>query len=181
MSMTTPGFGDDWEEISVPRGSYVGWGDRPGQKAVGEVLDYSNDGGTDFDGKACPQLSLVLTELAHTHSKEAGWSKIEAGELAVINCGQASLKRAVQAANLGKGDLTMITFEKIENIKGGKTVKVFAIKVKRGSGTLSARAEEALAKSGAATDNGSAPADDPWGTAPAAVGAGPAFNDEPPF
>lgn len=172
---------DDWEEIAVPRGAYVGWGDRPGQKVIGEVLEYSDDGGTDFDGKTCPQVSFVLTAEAHSHSKQSGWSTIDAGELVVINCGQASLKRAVQAARLNPGDLAMLEMADIENIKGGKTVKVFKIKVKRGNGQLSSKAQDAMAKSAEKNGNpgGPGPQDDLWGS-PAASSFG-GGGDEPPF
>lgn len=183
---------DGWEEIAVPRGAYIGWGERPGQKVIGEVLSYGDSDGTDFDGKTCPQVSVVLTAEAHSHSKQEGWSKFDAGELVVINCGQASLKRAVQAARLTPGDLMLLEMTGIEPLKGGKTVKVFSIKVKRGNGELSQRAQEAMAKS--AADNASsedpwgngntpAPTGDPWGSAPARVGGGLAEppDDEPPF
>lgn len=174
---------DGWEEVNVPRGAYIGWGEKEGQRVIGEVLEYTTDGGTDFDGKSCPQVSLVLHQEAHSHSKENGWSKFDAGELVVINCGQASLKRAVQAAQLKPGDLAMITMQGLENIKGGKTVKVFGIKVKRGSGELSSNAQSAMAKQAAKEQqNGAAGGDDPWGAAPAPKQ--PAFSgadDEPPF
>jgi len=179
---------DGWEEIAVPRGAYIGWGEKPGQKVMGEVLSYGDADGTDFDGKACPQVSVVLTAQAHSHSKQNGWSTFEAGELVVINCGQASLKRAVQAARLNPGDLMLLEMEGIEPLKGGKTVKVFKIKVKRGSGDLSANAQAAMAKAAEkdASSNGGGPGSDPWG-APAAATAGASGdpwgtgNDEPPF
>lgn len=177
---------DGWEEINVPRGAYIGWGEKPGQKVIGEVLEYGPDLGTDFDGKKCPQVSLVLHDKAFSHSKESGWTEFPAGELVVINCGQASLKRAVQAAQLNPGDLTMIEMSGQENIKGGKTVKVFKIKVKRGTGELSANAQSAMKKQAdkeaEQSPNGSG--SDPWGT-PAGVSAGgggfPGADDEPPF
>lgn len=184
---------DDWEEINVPRGAYIGWGEKPGQKVLGEVLSYGDDDGTDFDGKKCPQVSVVLNAEAHTHSKTDGWSKIAAGELAVINCGQASLKRAVQTARLNPGDLMMLEMKDIEPLKGGKTVKVFGIKVKRGRGELSSAAQAAMAKTAERNgDSGPGPQGDPWGApqapqedpwgAPAPVGGGFAGgDDEPPF
>lgn len=175
---------DGWEEIAVPRGAYIGWGEKPGQKVLGEVLSYGDADGTDFDGKTCPQVSVVLTAEAHSHSKQDGWSKFDAGELVVINCGQASLKRAVQAARMSPGDLMLLEMSGIEPLKGGKTVKVFSIKVKRGTGELSANAQAAMAKSAAAeaaSSNG-APQDDPWGAAPAPANAGfGGADDEPPF
>lgn len=182
---------DDWEEINVPRGQYIGWGERPGQKVLGEVLSYGDDDGTDFDGKKCPQVSVVLNAEAHSHSKQDGWSKIPAGELVVINCGQASLKRAVQTARLNPGDLMMLEMKGIEPLKGGKTVKVFGIKVKRGHGELSSAAQAAMAKSAEKNGDGPGPQADPWGAAPqedpwaagASVGGGgfAGGDDEPPF
>lgn len=175
---------DGWEEIAVPRGAYIGWGEKPGQKVMGEVLSYGDNDGTDFDGKTCPQVSVVLTAQAHSHSKQDGWSSFDAGELVVINCGQASLKRAVQAARLNPGDLMLLEMTGIEPLKGGKTVKVFSIKVKRGNGELSAGAREAMSKADqAANSGGPAGAGDPWGSAPAPAAAGGfgGADDEPPF
>lgn len=179
---------DGWEEINVPRGAFIGWGERPGQKVIGEVLSYGDTDGTDFDGKVCPQISVVLTAEAHSHSKTEGWSKFPAGELVVINCGQASLKRAALAARLHPGDLMMLEMSGIENIKGGKTVKVFSIKVKRGTGQLSQSAQDAMGRQADkdAASNGGGQGD-PWGSAPAAATAGGggdpwgAGGDEPPF
>ncbi|HJT94428.1 MAG TPA: hypothetical protein VJ777_21225 [Mycobacterium sp.] len=125
----------------------------------------------------------MLTEEAHSHSKQNGWSKVDAGELVVINCGQASLKRAVQAGRLNAGDLMQLEMSGIEPLSGGRTVKVFKIRVKRGNGELSQRAQEAMSKAAAddkaaaATTNGS---DDPWGSAPPA-NAFADGADEPPF
>lgn len=169
---------DDWEEVAVPRGAYIGWGEKPGQKVIGEILSYGDEDGTDFDGHKCPQVSVVLTAEAHSHSKQNGWSKVDAGELVVINCGQASLKRAVQAARLNPGDLMMLEMKGIEPLKGGKTVKVFGIKVKRGNGQLSEKAREAMSKAEESADS-APPASDPWGS-PAASSFGGA-DDEPPF
>jgi hypothetical protein len=174
---------DGWEEVNVPRGAYVGWGDRPGQSITGEVLDYSDDGGTDFDGRSCPQVSIILTEQGHSHSKQDGWSSFNAGELVVINCGQASLKRAVQTARLRPGDLCKITMQGIENIKGGKTVKVFGIKVKRGSGQSS---QQVAGKPGPEPSfgGGGTNGGDPWAaqsSASAPAGGFGGADDEPPF
>lgn len=123
----------DWEEIDVPRGAYVSWGNTPGQHVTGRVMAFDERGGTDFDGKPCPSLEVELTEPAASIDKNGTRTDFEAGAMVVLNCGQASLKRAVRVAALDRGDLVKITLSNLAPAAKG-TVKEFAIKVARGAG-----------------------------------------------
>ena len=127
--MTDP----QWETVDVPRGAYISWGTQPGQTVTGKVLDFSPLGGTDFNDEPCPQLSLELVEATYSINKLGERTNFAAGELVVLNCGQASLKRAVRAAGPNPGDLVKIEFTSLA--KGNKgDVKEFSIKIARGVG-----------------------------------------------
>lgn len=123
----------NWEDVNVPRGAYVGWGDHVGQHVTGRVMDFDPVAGTDFAGNACPQLSVELTEPAASFNKEGERTDFAAGELVVLNCGQVSLKRAVRAADPSPGDLVKITLENLVKVSNG-TVKEMGIKIARGAG-----------------------------------------------
>lgn len=127
--MTDP----QWEEVAVPRGAFIGWGNRTGQHVTGRVMGYDERGGTDFNGDPCPQLQVELTEQAASINKEGERTDYPAGELVVLNCGQVSLKRAVRAAALDVGDLVKIELVNLVKVANG-TVKEFGIKVARGAG-----------------------------------------------
>lgn len=122
-----------WEDVDVPRGAFISWGDRTGQHVTGTVLDYSDNGGTDFNGNPCPQLQVELTEKAASINKAGERTDFDAGELVVLNAGQVSLKRAVRAAALDSGDLVKIELSNLVKTAKG-TVKEFSIKVARGAG-----------------------------------------------
>ncbi len=137
-----------WEEIEVPRGAYISWGTQPGQTVVGKVIDYDEAGGTDFAGDQCPALALDLIEPADSFTKSGERSTHEAGETVQINAGQVSLKRAVRKADPRPGDLVRIVLVNIAKLKGGRTVKEFAISVARtnqppllGRGSLESEAD----------------------------------------
>ena len=124
----------EWESVDVPKGAYIGWGNKPGQHVTGKVLDYNPTGGTDFYSEPCPQIAVELTEKAHSFNKDGASSTFDVGELVQLNAGQVSLKRALRAADPKPGDLVKITLENIAPLKGGKTVKEFGIKIARGAG-----------------------------------------------
>ena len=133
----------DWEEIDVPRGAYIGWGNKPGQHVTGKILEYSIDGAADFYNKPCPALTIELTEPAASYNKEGDRTDHAPNELVQLSAGQVSLKRALRAADPNPGDLVKITLENI--IKGaGKNngdVKEFGIKIARGAASKPAAAE----------------------------------------
>lgn len=122
-----------WEEIQVPRGAYVGWGNHPGQHVTGKVLAFAEKGGTDFNDEPCPSLEIELTEPAASFDKNGTRTDYQPGEMVSLNCGQVSLKRAVRAAAVDPGDLIKLTLTGLEPGNKG-TVKVFGVKVARGAG-----------------------------------------------
>jgi hypothetical protein len=124
--------GYTFEEVEVPKGAFISWGPRPGQEVTGKVLDYSPDGGTDFNDQPCPQLTVELIDPAYSISKSGDRFTHDRGELVTLNCGLANLKRAVRFTNPEAGDVIKIQFTDLE--KGGKgEVKVFSIKIARGA------------------------------------------------
>lgn len=135
----------DWEEIEVPKGAYIGWGDRAGQHVTGNVLAYLDNGGTNFAGDSCPQISIELTEKAASFNKAGERTDFPAGELVVVNAGLANLSRAVRAAALNTGDLVKIELSDFEKVTAG-TVKIFSIKVARGAGKAAASSVSTSAK-----------------------------------
>jgi hypothetical protein len=124
----------DWEEIEVPRGAYIGWGNKAGQHVTGKVLEYSLDAGSDFNGNSCPTLAVELTEKAASFNKDGDRTDHEAGELIQLNAGQVSLKRALRAADPSPGDLVKIELQSLIKTDKG-TVKEFGIKIARGAGS----------------------------------------------
>lgn len=130
----------NWETVEVPRGAYIGWGNKAGQHVTGRVIDYNLDGGTDYDGNPCPSIAIELTEPAASFNKAGERSDIDAGDIVQLNAGQVSLKRALRAADPAPGDLVKISLDNIAALKGGKTVKEFGIKIARGAAKTTAPA-----------------------------------------
>lgn len=123
----------NWEDVEVPRGAFISWGNQTGQHVTGKVLSFDPTGGTDAKGNICPQLALELIEPAASINRDNVRTDFPAGELVVLNIGQVSLRRAVNAASLTNGDLVKITLENLVKATNG-TVKEFSIKVARGAG-----------------------------------------------
>jgi hypothetical protein len=121
----------NWEEISVPRGAYISWGQEIGQHVTGKVLDYGIDTGTDFAGNACPSITVELTEPAASINSKGDRVDHDEGEVVQLDVGQESLKRALRAAAPSPGDLAKITMEKLIKRPNG-TGKEFGIKIARG-------------------------------------------------
>lgn len=119
----------DWEEISVPRGAYISWGQEIGQHVTGRVLEYGIDSGQDFNGKACPSIALELIEPADSISSK-GRSRHDEGEVIQLDVAQESLKRALRAADPSPGDLVKITLERLVQRPNG-IGKEFSIKIAR--------------------------------------------------
>src|SRR5215217_6687409 len=153
-----------WEDVDVPRGAFISFGEQPGQHVTGKVLSYDPQGGTDYNDNICPQLAVELIEPAASINKQGVRTDYPAGELVVLNCSTVSLKRNVQAASLNPGDIIKITLTNLVPVrtKDGKpgTVKEFDIKVARGAGGA-AKPQPKPEK-----------AADPWGQQP---------QSEPPF
>lgn len=136
----------NWETIEVPRGAYLGWGNKKGQHVTGKVLEYSPDGGTNFAGDPCPAATIELTEPAASFNKEGERTDYPAGEIIQLNAGQVSLKRALRAADPSPGDLVKITLDSLVKTDKG-TVKEFGIKIARGAGGATTKSKAAEADS----------------------------------
>lgn len=133
----------NWETIEVPRGAYIGWGSKKGQHITGKVVDYSPEGGTDFNGNTCPSATIELTEAGASFNKDGDRTDFPVGELVQLNAGQVSLKRALRAADPSPGDLVKITLINLAKTDKG-TVKEFDIKIARGAGgTVKPKAAQA--------------------------------------
>lgn len=146
-----------WETIEVPKGAYIGWGNKPGQHVTGKVIDYQPEGGTNFAGERCPSIAIELTEPAASFNKDGDRSNFDAGDMVQLNAGQVSLRRALRAADPAPGDLVKITLENLAKTDKG-TVKEFGIKIARGAGGTAAPAK---AKAKAAADTFDASDDEP--------------------
>lgn len=140
----------EWEEVAIPTGSFVGWGAKAGQHVTGKVIDYSIEGGTDFNQKPCPQLTIELTEQAASFNKEGDRVDFPAGDLVQITCGQVKLKQGIRAADPKVGDILKIELTDVTRLANGNSMKTFGIKIARGTGV-------AVAASKAAVDNSDEP------------------------
>jgi hypothetical protein len=121
-----------FETIEVTQGSFFSWGPRPGQKITGRVVDYSPNGGTDFNDEPCPQLVLELTSDAYSITKDGEQTDFARGDFVTLNTGQANLKKLVRSADPAAGDVVEISFAKTERSPRG-TVKIFDMKIARGA------------------------------------------------
>jgi hypothetical protein len=137
---TMPNF----ERVEVPRGAYIGWGNKKGQHVTGTVVDFDPTGGTDYQDNVCPQLEIELTDRAASFNKEGERTNFDAGELVVLTCGLVSLKRAVKKAEPARGDIVRITLENLVKVANG-TVKEFGIEIARGAGKVSDNGSKAKA------------------------------------
>jgi hypothetical protein len=158
-----------YTEIDVPQGSYVGWGNKPGQVIEGVVTDYDPTGATGFGGKGeCPALEIELSRTAHSYSKKTGqWTTYEAGETVQLSCGQVQLKKKVRKAQPRIGDSIRIELTDLIAVDNG-TVKSFTVGIDRNAGNGQ--------RSGSSVQ---APAEDSWANTPPP--SAPADSDDPPF
>lgn len=125
-----------WEEVVVPRGAYISWGQEAGQHVTGRVLEYGPDTGQDFNGKVCPSITIELTEPADSISGK-GQARHDEGEVVQLDVAQESMKRALRAANPSPGDLIKITLENLTKRPNGVS-KEFGVKIARQSSEVEA-------------------------------------------
>lgn len=119
-----------WEEIDVPRGAYISWGQQTGQHVTGRVLEYGIDTGEDFNGMPCPSITIELTETADSINSKGQQVEHDVGEVVQLDVAQESLKRALRTANPSPGDLVKITLENLVKRPNG-IGKEFGIKIAR--------------------------------------------------
>ena len=129
---------DDAEDIEIPKGAFIGWGNNEGaegQHVTGKVLDYGDTAGQDTKGNECPQLTVELIEPAASFDKLGNRTTYPAGELVSVTCSQVQLKRGIKATDPAPGDLIRIVLEDVRVLpNNGNTLKEFGIKIKRGAG-----------------------------------------------
>lgn len=140
--MTDP----SWEEIEVPRGSFISWANGPGQVVQGEVVAYSPTKGTDFNDDPCPQVIIDLTAPAESINKAGEVFEYDAGDLVTVNAGLTNLAKALRKADPSPGDLLRIQFTDTEKSTKG-VVKIFSVKIARGSGQARQKASAPAASS----------------------------------
>lgn len=121
----------DWETIEVPKGAFIGWGDRAGQHVTGMVVDYDPSGGTDFNDQPCPLITVDLHEAAASFNKAGERRDFNKGELVNLTIGQAGLKAAIRKADPQQGDLVKITLTGTEKTTKGNTLKMFSVQIAR--------------------------------------------------
>ncbi len=129
----------DWETIEAPVGSFIGWGGTKGQHVTGKVLDFTMDGGTDFGGNRCPQISIELTEAAASFNKAGERRDIPAGETVNITAGQVKLKTVLSQTNPSRGDEIRIELKDVIRTNTGNTLKDFLVQIRRGNGAPAAK------------------------------------------
>lgn len=123
-----------WEDVEVPVGSFISWGSRAGQHVTGVVLEFSEEGGTDFNGNVCPQIAVQLTEKAASINKEGERTDFDKGAEVIVNGGQVRLGRALKQAKPKRGDLIKLEIAGVERTSSGNTLKDFKVKIARGAG-----------------------------------------------
>lgn len=135
----------NWETIEAPTGSFIGWGTKKGQHVTGRVVEYSVDGGTDFNSARCPLLSVELTEKAASFNKDGDRTDHEAGSIVNITAGQVKLKSVIRTADPSPGDLIKVELTGVSKTASGNTLKEFNVKIARGAGGATQPAAAAAA------------------------------------
>lgn len=122
-----------WEEVHVPAGSYIGWGNWPGQYAMGIVISYGDNDGTTQKGEPCPETTLELVEPAASFDKQGNRTDYQPGAIVQITHSQVSSKKAARAADAKPGDLVKYTLSEylVGQGKEGGDVKVFSVNIVR--------------------------------------------------
>jgi hypothetical protein len=122
---------EEYETVNIPRGTFIGWGSRPGQKMTAKVLSYGDEEGRDFNGNICPQVVAELIDpFTNYRDKGTVTEELAVGELVSMTCGLANLKRTVRAAALEPGNKFVLEFTGLEP-SGTNIVKIFEMKVSR--------------------------------------------------
>lgn len=128
----------DFVKVEVPQGQFIGWAPKPPQKVTIKVHSYDQAGGTDANGKVCPQVVGELTEACESY-RDSGATKvlIDGGELVTVTCGIARLKAGVLAADPKPGDLLQLDFNDTYKTANGNG-KVIDVLIARAAQTVSA-------------------------------------------
>ncbi len=118
----------EWESVTPRRdASFFGWGNKEGQSLTGTVLEVGT--GNDINDNRVPELTIELTEESSSFVK-GEWTTFPVGTVVILTCGQANLKKNVNAANLNAGDDVKITLDSFFPTAKGKA-KIFDLKLRR--------------------------------------------------
>lgn len=154
-----------FQKVEVPAGAFMGWSStKPGQIVEGTIVEYDENGGSDFAKNPCPLVTVALTRKAVSVNKEGERTEYEAGAELNVTCGLANLKKSIRKADrdfdLRRGMGIRIELERFEKVPDGK-VKVFDVQIDPSTARAATSAD----------DHTSAPAG----------GGGGDDDDEPPF
>jgi len=130
---------DNWEDVDVPRGSYISWGE-VGQTVTIEVVSYSATAGSGYKDEQVPEVVGIL-QLDCINYRKGVKETLSKGEFVTITCSQANINKAVRAAALEPGNLVRITFEDTYETPKGDG-KAFKVQVNRNHATTKPSAGE---------------------------------------
>lgn len=102
-----------YDTIPAPSGSYVKW-EHKGDVVEGRIGSFTVDGGRDFDGNACPELTVETTEGTVT-----------------VTCSPANLRRQIEAnaVRFRVGHGVRVEFTDTYESKQGTPGKTFTVGV----------------------------------------------------
>lgn len=122
----------EWESVNTGLGSFIGWGNTPGQSIEGKVIAYGAYDGKTQQGEPVPEVTIELTEPGVSVNKLGERTEHGVGAHVVLTASQKNLQRGLKNANPSPGDLLKISLDKLVPSNGG-TAKLFDIKILRNS------------------------------------------------
>lgn len=124
----------DFQDVEVPRGRFIGWGNKPPQKVTVKVISFDPTGGTDFNGNICPLMLGNLVEACDNYrDKGAVKERLDADELVSVKGATANLKAGLLAADPKPGDVVQMDFTDTYKTSNG-TGKTIDVRIARGAG-----------------------------------------------
>lgn len=146
-----------YQKVEVAPGNYMGWSNsKAGQVYEGTVVEYDDQGGTDYAKKPCPLLVVTLTRKAVSVDKENDRTEYDVGDELSLTAGQANLKKAIKKAHrdfgLNRGVTVRIELDHFEKVPDGK-VKVFDVQVDTSTRDKAATSASADGQSGGDDDD----------------------------
>ena len=129
----------EFEKVEIPRGKFIGWAKKPPQLVTIKVMSFDPTGGTDGNGRICPQMIGTLTEACDNY-REAGTVKerLEADELVTLQAGIVNLKKGLLQADPKPGDIVRMDFNDTYPTTNGNPGKVIEVLIARAAQTVKA-------------------------------------------
>lgn len=118
----------DYQKVEIPRGTFIGWGPKPGQEVEVKVMSFDAQGGKDFNGNVVPQLiGSLVSDCVNYRDKGTTKETIKAGELVTVNGGLDNLKRGLLAVQPPPGSFVKMVFESTTEVDKGtvKNIDIF--------------------------------------------------------